>query len=171
VSDSVIDNTRQAIATDRLRLLAIGYYIYGGIGAALSCFFLVYFFVLLAFSFIPESQWNKPVPARSVGATFHVSRTSPAATATPASPRSDFPPVIMLRIFAGIFGGIVVLGWVICGLTAYVGRCIQKRKHKVFIYVMAGICCFRIPYGTALGIATIMLFQWPEVQAQFKTQV
>jgi hypothetical protein len=75
----------------------------------------------------------------------------------------------MFRIFAGVIGLIIICGWTLGALTVYAGHCIKKRKHKVFIYIMAGINCIWIPYGTLLGIATILLFQWPEVQAKFKT--
>ena len=64
---------------------------------------------------------------------------------------------------------IIVCGWTLGALTAYAGHCIRKRKRKLFIYIIAAINCIWIPYGTVLGIATILLFQWPEVQAEFKT--
>jgi hypothetical protein len=89
------------------------------------------------------------------------------ASPTPSSAQA--PPVIVFRVIAGVIGLIIICGWTLGGLTAYAGRCINKRKHRLFIYIMAGINCIWIPYGTVLGIATILLFQWPEVQAEFKT--
>jgi len=74
----------------------------------------------------------------------------------------------MFRIFTGVIGLIIICGWTLGALTAYAGHCIKKRKHKLFIHVMAGINCIWIPYGTILGIATILLFQWPEAQAEFE---
>lgn len=157
---------RQVIALDRLRLLSVGYYISGAIGVAFVSFLLIHFFLLLGLSFIPPSQWNAPTPSPS---SAQYASPTPFPAASPTSKNAQAPPAIMFRIFAGVIGLIIICGWVLDALTAYAGHCIKKRKHKVFIYVMAGINCIWIPYGTLLGIATILVFQWPEVQAQFKT--
>jgi hypothetical protein len=161
-----VDTERQIIALDRLRLLSLGYYISGAIGAAFVSFLLIHFFLLLGFSFVPASQWNAPAP--SPGITQGAWPT-PFSTASQTSSSAQAPPAIMFRIFAGVIGLIIICGWTLGALTAYAGHCIKKRKHKIFIYVMAAINCIWIPYGTLLGIATILLFQWPEVQAQFVT--
>ena len=52
-------------------------------------------------------------------------------------------------------------------LTIYAGRCVQKRQHRTFIYVMAGLNCPLIPWGTLLGIATFILPQTPVAQREF----
>jgi hypothetical protein len=156
---------RQVIALDRLRLLALGYYISGAIGAALVSFFLIHFFLFLGLSFIPASQWNTPPP--SFGNT-HYASPAPFPGTSQTSNDAQGPPAAVFRIVAGVVGFIILCGWTLGALTIYAGRCIKKRRHKVFIYVMAGINCIWIPYGTVLGIATILLFQWPEVQAQFE---
>jgi hypothetical protein len=160
------DNERQVIALDRLRLLSLGYYISGAIGAAFVSFLLIHFFLFLGFSFIPQSQWNAPVRSPAVA-----QQASPTAlpSASPSAGTNQGPPAIMFRIVAAVIGGIIIIGWTLGALTAYAGHCIKKRKHKVFIYVMAAVNCIWMPYGTLLGIATIILFQWPEVEAQFKT--
>ena len=157
---------RQVIAMDRLRLLSLGYYISGAIGAAFVSFLLIHFFLLLGFSFIPASEWN--APARTLGSAQYAS-PKPIATVSPIPNTAQAAPAIIFRIFAGVIGLIIICGWTLGALTAYAGHCIKKRKHKVFIYVMAGINCIWIPYGTLLGIGTILLFQWPEVQAEFET--
>lgn len=162
------DIERQVIALDRLRLLSLGYYISGVIGAAFVSFLLLHFFLFLGFSFIPESQWNastaSPSPAQHASAS-----AMPVPSASPFAKTNQGPPAIMFRLFAAVIGVIIIGGWTLGALTTYAGHCIKKRKHKVFIYVMAAVNCIWIPYGTLLGIATIILFQWPEVQAEFKT--
>ena len=156
---------RQIIALDRLRLLSLAYYISGAIGAAFVSFLLIHFFLFLGFSFVPASQWTAPTPTPA-----SAQYASPTLSPTPSriSNSAAAPPAIMFRIFAGVIGLIIVCGWTLGALTVYAGHCIKKRKHKVFIYVMAAINCIWIPYGTLLGIATIVLFQWPEVQAEFE---
>jgi hypothetical protein len=161
------DIEREVIALDRLRLLSLGYYISGAIGAAFVSFLLIHFFLFLGFSFIPQSQWD--AGTRPPAAAQQASPTS-LPGAPPSAGMNQGPPAIMFRIFAAIIGVIIIAGWTLGALTTYAGHCIKKRKHKIFIYVMAAVNCIWIPYGTLLGIATIILFQWPEVQAQFKTQ-
>src|ERR1700730_17604124 len=86
------------IVRERLRLLALGYYIKGAVGAALISIFLIHFCFLLGLSFMPESPWN--VPAKQV-------TTAQSASVPPSpSPRpvSQGPPVIMFRILAAVMG-------------------------------------------------------------------
>jgi hypothetical protein len=59
---------------------------------------------------------------------------------------------------AGVMGGVMLLGWIFGGLTAYAGRCIQKRRRRIFIYVIAALNCLFIPYGTLLGVCTFLVF-------------
>ena len=40
----------QIIVRERLRLLAIGFYVKGAVGAAVVSFFLIHFFMMLGFS-------------------------------------------------------------------------------------------------------------------------
>jgi hypothetical protein len=41
--------------------------------------------------------------------------------------------------------------------TAYAGRCIQKRRRKLFVYVMAALNCLFIPYEMLLGVFTFIV--------------
>lgn len=144
---------------ERLRLLALGYYVKGAVGAVFISFLLLHFFLFLGFSFVPESSWNA---SKSV-------TTAQSPSVPPPAPRisNQGPPVMMFRIFAAVIGMIILLGWTFGALTIYAGRCVQKRKHRVLIYVMAGLNCALIPWGTLLGIATFMLLQSPAGQKAF----
>ena len=135
----------QIIVRERLRLLALGYYVKGAVGAVFISFLLLHFFMFLGFSFMPESAWN--APSKSV-----TTAQSPSVLPSPAPrPVNQGPPVIMFRIFAAVIGVIILLGWTFGALTIYAGRCVQKRKHRVFIYVMAGIELCPHSVGNAFG--------------------
>jgi hypothetical protein len=163
---SVPDSAELSIvARERLRILAIGFYIRGGVILAFSCFFLFYVAMLLAFSFIPESAWNNHPPAPPRIASLPL--VSPTPTPAPHS-NPGAPSVMVFRIMAGVMGGMMLLGWVIGGLTAYAGRCIQKRKHRVLIYVMAALNCLFIPYGTLLGVFSFIVLGSPGAIEEFK---
>jgi hypothetical protein len=154
---------QRILARERLRLLALGYYIKGGVSAAFVSIFLIHFFFLLAFSFAPPSTWSPPTPSPISQSPSLLS--SPSSLRTPAT--QSEPPVIMFRIFAAVIGVIILLGWTFGGLTVYAGRCIQKRKHKGLVYVMAGLNCVFVPYGTLLGVATFILMQSPGGREEF----
>jgi hypothetical protein len=146
---------------ERLRLLAIGFYVKGAVGAIFVSFLLFHFFFLLGFSFMPESAWNPPPkPTTTVQSLSVTPSPSPR-------PVNQGPPVIMFRIFAGVIGIIILLGWTFGGLTIYAGRCVQLRRYRLFIYVMAALNCPFIPWGTLLGIASFIVLQTPTARREF----
>lgn len=145
---------------ERLRLLALGFYVKGGVGALVVSFFLIHFFMVLGFSLMPESAWNPP-PKPATAESLSI---SPSPSLRPVN---QGPPVIMLRIFAAVIGAIILLGWTFGALTIYAGRCVQKRTHRVFILIIAALNCALIPWGTLLGIATFTLMQSPAGQREF----
>jgi hypothetical protein len=149
----------QIIVRERLRLLAIGFYVKGATCALVVSVFLIHFFFMLGISFIPQSSWE-PKAATIVQSDS----VSPSPSPRPVN---QGPPVVMFRIFAAIIGLIILLGWTFGGLTAYAGRCVQKRTNRLFIYIMAGLNCPLIPWGTLLGIATFMLLQTPVARREF----
>jgi hypothetical protein len=75
------------------------------------------------------------------------------------------------RIFAWFFiamGSALLLG----GLTfsvclACAGRALAQREHYTFCLVMAAIACAVFPFGTILGVFTIIVLQKPPVRALF----
>jgi hypothetical protein len=151
----------QIIARERLRLLAIGFYVKGAVGAIFVSFLLFHFVFLLGFSFMPESAWNPPLKPATTAQSLSV---FPSPSPPPVN---QGPPVIMFRIFAGVIGIIILLGWTFGGLTIYAGRCVQKRTHRLFIYVMAALNCPLIPWGTLLGVATFYVMQSPAGRREF----
>jgi hypothetical protein len=151
----------EAVTRERLRLLAIGFYVKGAIGALFVSFFLIHFVMLLSFSFMPQSAWQ---PNASVQSSVESTSVAPSPTPRPLNPG---PPVAMMRIFAGVIGAIILLGWTFGALTIYAGRCVQKRQRRVFIYVMAGLNCPLIPWGTLLGICTFTVLQMPVARREF----
>lgn len=99
------DAEEQIIVRERLRLLAIGFYVKGAVGAVVVSFFLIHFFMLLGFSFLPESAWNPPPKPATRVESFSV---TPSPTPRPVN---QAPPVIMFRFFAAVIGVIILIGW------------------------------------------------------------
>jgi len=154
----------QLIIRERLRWLAIGFYVKGAVNAIFVSFLIFHFVFFLGFSFMPESAWNPPPKPATTAQSLSV---TPSPSPRPINPG---PPVIMLRIFAGMIGVIILLGWTLGGLTIYAGRCVHRRTHRTFIYVMAALNCPFMPWGTLLGIATFMLLATPVARREFGLQ-
>jgi len=74
---------------------------------------------------------------------------------------------MMFRIFAAVIGYVILLGWTFGALTIYAGRCVKNREHRVFIYVIAGLNCALIPWGTLLGVSTFIILQTPVARREF----
>lgn len=75
------------------------------------------------------------------------------------------------RVF-GIFFVAFALVFIIAGLafavcTALAGRWLRQRTKYLFCMVMAGIECMFIPFGTVLGVFTIIVLQRPGVKSLF----
>lgn len=75
-----------------------------------------------------------------------------------------------------IVGGFFILFasfWIFCGLSfaiclAVAGRSLQRRRRYQYCLVMAGVTCMFMPFGTVLGVFTIILLLKEDVKAQFQ---
>jgi hypothetical protein len=141
---------QEIITRERLRLLALGFYVKGAVGAAFISFLLLHFFMFLGFSFMPESSWQPKAPPQTRVESLSV---SPSPTPRPVIPG---PPVMMFRIFAAVIGCVILLGWTFGALTIYAGRCVKNREHRVFIYVIAGLNCALIPWERCSGFPPLL---------------
>ena len=124
---------------EHLRLLSIFHYVCAGLAAFFSCIPGIYIIVGLVFLFAPESL----------------------------GPSKDQPPPFF-GLFFILFGGIgMLVGWTLAACLVYAGRCLSQRKHYTFCLVMAGIACLFMPFGTILGIFTIIVLVRPTVKPLF----
>jgi len=128
---------------EHLRLLAIFHYVVAGL-AALSSFF--------------------PLLYTTIGAIFIFA----ARHGTPKQGQ-ELPPEFLGWIFlvVGLLLFLVGIAMAICILIA--GRCLSRCKHYAFALVMACIECLFIPFGTILGVVTIIALSRESVRTLFST--
>jgi hypothetical protein len=128
---------------EHLRLLAIFHYIVAGLAGLFSFFPLLY---------------------TTVGAIFIF-----AARHGTAKPGEDLPPEFLGWIFAVLGSVLFLIGvtMAICILIA--GRSLALRKRYSFALVMACIECLFIPFGTILGVFTIVVLSRESVRGLFST--
>jgi len=74
------------------------------------------------------------------------------------------PPDGVLKVFAVVVGMIIVAGWTFGGLTIYVGRCIKRRTRRMLTFVIACLNVMFIPFGTILGVFTLIVLSRPNVK-------
>jgi hypothetical protein len=129
--------------TEHLRLLSIFHYVVAGLAALFSLFPLLY--TTIGAVFIFASRHGTPKPGE------------------------ELPPEFLGWIFVGIGSLLLLLGitMAICILIA--GRCLSRRRCYSFALVMACIECLFIPFGTILGVFTIIALSRESVKAVFST--
>ncbi|MCC6680439.1 MAG: hypothetical protein IT445_06000 [Phycisphaeraceae bacterium] len=79
----------------------------------------------------------------------------------------DTPPAFMgwfMVVFAVIF---IPIGLAFAALILMAGRCIVRRRRYMFCLVMAGIECLFVPFGTVLGVFTIIVLMRESVKEMF----
>ena len=126
---------------EQLRLLSIFHYVVAGLAAFFACIPLIHVTVGLAILLHPhafDSQNNQAHPEKFIGLLF----------------------VVM----GGMF---ILLGWAFAACVAYAGRCLSQRKNYTFCLVMAAIACMFVPFGTILGVFTIIVLVRPSVKPLF----
>jgi hypothetical protein len=127
---------------EHLRLLAIFHYIVAGLAAVFAFFPLIYTTVGAIFIFVARHGTPKP--------------------------GEELPPEFLGWIFVGVgaFFFLIGIAMAICILIA--GRCLSGRKGYSFALVMACIECLFVPFGTILGVFTIITLSRGSVKTLFE---
>jgi hypothetical protein len=71
---------------------------------------------------------------------------------------------LMFVVMASVF---MIFGWTLAVCLIVAGRCLAKRKRYIFCLVMAAISCTFTPFGTVLGVFTIIVLMRPSVKELF----
>ena len=125
---------------DQLRLLSIFHYIVGGLSGLFALFPILHLVVGIMLLFAPEQF---------------------------GGPEGQAPPPLfgwMFFIFAGVM---ITVGLVFATLVLTTGRFIAKRTHHLFCLVIAGVECLFVPFGTVLGVFTIVVLTRDSVKQLF----
>ncbi len=79
------------------------------------------------------------------------------------------PPALFGYFFIVIGVTFSLLGWACAVCTLISGRYLAKRRKRMFSFVMAAILCMFFPFGTALGVFTIIVLSRESVQRLYET--
>ena len=128
--------------SSNIDLLSMFHYIVGGITALFSC--IPFFHVFLGLAIVS-------------GKFFHDNK-------------GFAPPAIFGWLFVVIGAVIITLGWSIAVCMLIAGRKLKQRKNRTFCMVVAGIECMLMPFGTILGVFTLIVLNQDPVKAMFVRQ-
>lgn len=81
--------------------------------------------------------------------------------------QDEAPPAAVGILFIIIGGFVVILGWTLAFLIFLSGRYLRNAKKYGYCLVIAGILCLMMPYGTVLGVFTIILLTREPVKKLF----
>lgn len=75
------------------------------------------------------------------------------------------------RFFGWIFIGFALLfiltGLAFAATVVYAGNCLRRERHYYFCLVMAALLCGFMPFGTVLGVFTLIVLLRPGVRDLF----
>ena len=127
---------------EHLRLLKVGYYILAGI-AGVGTFFTG---IWMLFAGVMLSH----IPMDSV----------PSADAELARR--------IMSVFFGVIGVLILMFGIAMTLLAYfTGRNLGQHRARMFCTVVAALTCLSVPWGTAIGVCTLIVLNRPSVKALF----
>jgi len=125
---------------ERLKLLAIFHYILAGIMILLSIIPIVQFIMVVNFFFAMQAMSNEALIQQG-GSSFLV---------------------------MGIFIGVIILCcWLFAAALYECAGNLQQRKNRMFCMVVAGLQIFLFPFGTVLGICTLVVLNSDSVWTLF----
>lgn len=129
---------------EHLRLLSIFHYIVGALGFVFGSFPLIH----VAFGM------------------FMVFAPLPAGNAV-----SDMGPKFFGLFFVVIGLVVVLFAWLMALCTIFSGRYIASRRRRNFSVVVACILCVFVPFGTVLGVFTLLVLSRPSVKQAYGAEV
>ncbi len=123
---------------EHLKILSIFHYVLGGLAALFACI---------------------PVVHLLVGIGMVTGSFGPDADADQA--------IVIGWVFICLAITFIFFGWALALGLIFAGRFLSQRKHYTFCLVVAGIACLFMPFGTILGVFTIIVLVRDSVKKLF----
>jgi hypothetical protein len=124
---------------EHIRLLSIFHYVVGGFAALFAMFPI--FHLIIGLALILERG--------------------------PVNSKGGSPPAFVGWIFVIFALTFIITGWIFAGFVITAGRFLARHKHHLFCLVIAGVECAFMPFGTILGVFTIVTLMQESVKELF----
>jgi hypothetical protein len=125
---------------EHLRLLTIFHYVVGGLTALFACLPLIHFGMGVFMIVSPHSFGNQS---------------------------AQQPPAFVGWLIAAMGAFFFLCGQALAVCTILAGRFLQRRSRYLFVFVTACVECIFMPFGTVLGIFTILVLSRESVKRLF----
>jgi hypothetical protein len=86
-------------------------------------------------------------------------------------PGNQAPPQFVGWLFIVLGGGLFVLGQSLAICIIIAGRFLARRRRYLFVFVVACCECLFMPFGTVLGVFTIIFLSRESVKSAFADPV
>ena len=126
--------------SEHLRLLAIFHYVVAALAALVSFFPLLY----------------SAMGGFMLYAAHH-----------PGPHNQESPPAFLAWIFIAMGVLFFLAGWAMASCILIAGRSLARQRHYWFAFVVACIECLFMPFGTILGVFTIIVLSREAVKTLF----
>ena len=123
---------------EHLKLLSVFHYVVGGMAAFFACF---------------------PIIHLLMGVAMLVGDF--------ADESGKGPPAVLAWLFILMALLFISLGWALAICLIIAGRCLARKKHYMFCFVIAAISCIFMPFGTVLCVFTIIVMMRSSVKELF----
>ena len=140
--DNAPSNPQHNTDNEHLRLLSIFHYVVSGVSAFIACIPIIHLVIGLIFIFAPGIFGTG----------------------------SNQPPAFVGWLLVGFASVFILLGWTFAVFVLVAGRFMARRKHYQLCFVVACVECLFIPFGTILGVFTILVLNRPSVKELFNSR-
>jgi hypothetical protein len=140
--DNAPPSQQQIVDNEHLRLLSIFHYVLGGISAFFACIPIIHFVFGLVMIIAPHAFGHG----------------------------KDQPPAFLGWFFVFFAIVIMVLGWTYAALVLIAGRSLAVRKRYTLCFIVACVECLWMPFGTVLGVFTIIVLNRASVKQLFNNR-
>jgi hypothetical protein len=126
---------------EHLRLLAVLHYVLGGINAVLACCPVIYLGMGVVMIAAPDAFDGG---------------------------KGQGPPPELGWFFVVLGAFVMLFGWTLATCVILAGRFLAQHRNYIFCFVVAVIMCvFMMPFGTVLGVFTIIVLMRQSVRVLF----
>ena len=164
---------------EQLRLLVVFHYIYMGLQTAGLAFLGLHYFIMHAvFGMVKQvPEKAPPVDGKVETGAFPVPESIPPEEGIIPVERNQSPEEsVNAEEFFSEFGSLFIIFYLIGAvfLIAYIilnflaARSISQRKGRTFSIVVAGLNCVSFPFGTTLGVFTLVVLCRQSVMNTYK---
>jgi hypothetical protein len=122
-----------------LRLLSVFHYILAAMTALVGCFPLIHLAAGIAM----------------------------LSGALPVQPNDGASSALAGWVFVGVAIIIITAAWSFAVVLLFAARYLREHRHCMFCLIVAGLECMFMPFGTVLGVFTIIVLLRPSVRKLF----